>query len=181
LHLYDVGASADVPGYLVMELVEGETLSHLLRQGPLPLDKTLQYAMQIADALSAAHAKGIVHRDLKPGNVIITKNGVKVLDFGLAKLSAATFAGDSNSSNVETLTEPITDKGAVLGTLPYMSPEQVEGKEATERSDIFAFGSVLCEMVTGKRPFLGDIYMPLDRGAETPITVVMNWQAALKK
>ena len=147
--LHDIG-----PNYLVMEFIEGDTLSKLIEGGPLPLDKALAYAAQIVDALSAAHAKGIVHRDLKPGNIVITKNGAKVLDFGLAKLS--TERQSSDSSGIETVTEPITKAGAILGTLYYMAPEQVEGRETDERSDIFSFGAVLYEMVTGQRPFTGD-------------------------
>ena len=120
--LYDVG-----PNYLVMELVEGELLSKIIERGPLPLDKALSYAVQIVDALAAAHAKGVIHRDLKPGNIIITKNGVKVLDFGLAKLSSEKPSAES-AAGIETVTEPITRAGAVLGTLYYMPPEQVEGQ-----------------------------------------------------
>jgi serine/threonine protein kinase len=148
--LYDIG-----PNYLVMEFVEGELLSKIIERGPLPLDKALSYAVQIVDALAAAHAKGVVHRDLKPGNIIITKNGAKVLDFGLAKLSSERLPSES-AANIQTVTEPITRAGAILGTLYYMAPEQVEGKEADERSDIFSFGVVLYEMVTGQRPFSGD-------------------------
>ena len=148
--LYDVG-----PNYLVMELVEGELLSKLIERGPLPLDKALAYGVQIVDALAAAHAKGVIHRDLKPGNIIITRNGVKVLDFGLAKLSNEKLNSESSAS-IETMTEPITRAGAILGTLYYMAPEQVEGKEMDERSDIFSFGIVLYEMITGQRPFSGD-------------------------
>ena len=148
--LYDVG-----PNYLVMEYIEGETLSKIIERGPLPLDKALQYAVQIVDALAAAHAKGVIHRDLKPGNVIITRNGAKVLDFGLAKLSTEKISPES-AANIQTVTEPITRAGAILGTLYYMSPEQVEGKEADERSDIFSFGVVFYEMITGQRPFNGD-------------------------
>jgi len=148
--LYDVG-----PNYLVMELVEGELLSKIIDRGPLPLDKALAYAVQIVDALAAAHAKGVIHRDLKPGNIIITRNGVKVLDFGLAKLSSERVSSES-AANIQTVTEPITRAGAILGTLYYMAPEQVEGKEADERSDIFSFGVLFHEMVTGQRPFTGD-------------------------
>ena len=149
--LYDVG-----PNYLVMEFVEGDTLAHLIKQGPMPLEKVLQYAIQIADALSAAHAKGVIHRDLKPANIILTGSGVKVLDFGLAKLSSGAKFGASGSSEMITKTEPMTESGSILGTLHYMSPEQAEGKETDERSDIFSFGAVLYEMLTGKRAFDGD-------------------------
>ena len=138
-----------------MEYIEGETLSKIIERGPLPLDKALQYAVQIVDALAAAHAKGVIHRDLKPGNVIITRNGAKVLDFGLAKLSTEKISPES-AANIQTVTEPITRAGAILGTLYYMAPEQVEGKEADERSDIFSFGVVFYEMITGQRPFNGD-------------------------
>ncbi len=148
--LYDVG-----PNYLVLELVEGETLAKLVERGPLPLDKALAYGVQIVDALAAAHAKGVIHRDLKPGNIIITRNGVKVLDFGLAKIGAERVSPES-ASGIQTVTEPITRAGAILGTLYYMAPEQVEGKEADERSDIFSFGVVFYEMITGQRPFNGD-------------------------
>ncbi len=149
--LYDVGLN-----YLVMEFVEGETLSHLIKQGPMPLDKVLQYGIQIADALSAAHAKGVIHRDLKPANIILTSSGVKVLDFGLAKLGGAAKFSASGSSEVVTRTEPMTESGSIVGSLHYMSPEQAEGKETDERSDIFSFGAVLYEMLTGKRAFDGD-------------------------
>ncbi len=148
--LYDVG-----PNYLILELVEGETLSKIIERGPLPLDKALNYGVQIVDALAAAHAKGVIHRDLKPGNIIITKNGAKVLDFGLAKVGADKISAES-ATNIQTVTEPITRAGAVLGTLYYMSPEQVEGKDTDERSDIFSFGIVLYEMISGQRPFTGD-------------------------
>src|SRR5581483_2046920 len=148
--LYDVG-----PNYLVLEHVEGETLAKLIERGPLPLDKALAYGVQIVDALAAAHAKGVVHRDLKPGNIIVTRNGVKVLDFGLAKIATERTSPDS-AADIQTVTEPITRAGAILGTLYYMAPEQVEGKEADERSDIFSFGVVLYEMITCLRPFNGD-------------------------
>src|SRR6185503_5346124 len=148
--LYDVGLN-----YLVMDYIEGETLSKLIERGPLTLDKALSYAVQIVDALAAAHSKGVIHRDLKPGNIIITRNGVKVLDFGLAKVGTEKVSPES-AANIQTVTEPITRAGAVLGTLYYMSPEQVEGKDTDERSDIFSFGVVLHEMITGQRPFSGD-------------------------
>lgn len=141
--LYDVG-----PDYLVMEYVEGEGL-----RGPVPIGQALELAEQILDALDAAHEKGIVHRDLKPGNILLTKSGVKVLDFGLAKITHAP-AADSPTL-VETNPGPLTREGSMLGTLPYMSPEQVEGHDADARSDIFAFGVVLYELIAGTRPFTG--------------------------
>ena len=141
--LYDVG-----PDYLVMEYVEGESL-----HGPVPLAQVLALAEQILDALDAAHQKGIVHRDLKPGNILLTKSGVKVLDFGLAKIQSAP-AVDSLSP-VATQSVSLTVEGSILGTLPYMSPEQVEGHDADTRSDIFAFGVVLYELIAGTRPFTG--------------------------
>lgn len=142
--LYDVG-----PDYLVMEYVEGESL-----HGPVPLDRALALAGQILDALDAAHGKGIVHRDLKPGNILLTKSGVKVLDFGLAKITPA--ADTESPGLMETHSaSSLTAEGSLLGTLPYMSPEQVEGGEADARSDIFAFGVVLYELIAGTRPFTG--------------------------
>src|SRR6202051_4670146 len=138
-HLYDVG-----PNYLVMEYLEGVPL-----KGPLPLQKVLEYASQILDALDAAHAKGIAHRDLKPANILVTKQGIKLLDFGLAKMGPVVQAEEA------TKTMALTGKGEILGTLLYMSPEQVNGQEAGPRSDIFSFGLVLYEMLTGKRAFEG--------------------------
>jgi len=147
--LYDVG-----PDYLVMEYVEGECL-----HGPVPLAQALELAEQILDALDAAHEKGIVHRDLKPGNILLTKSGVKVLDFGLAKIE---HAPDVDSpSLVETHAMSLTAEGSILGTLPYMSPEQVEGHDADARSDIFAFGVVLYELIAGTRPFTGKTQVSL--------------------
>src|SRR5579864_6101739 len=137
--IYDVG-----PNYLVMEYVEGSPL-----KGPLPLDQTLKYAAQICDALDAAHRKNIAHRDLKPANILVTKAGVKLLDFGLAKMGPAVKADEA------TRTMALTGKGEILGTLLYMSPEQVNGEEAGPHSDIFSFGLVLYEMLTGKRVFDG--------------------------
>jgi serine/threonine protein kinase len=137
--LHDVG-----PNYLVFEYVEGEPL-----KGPLPLEKALEYAAQICDALDAAHSKKITHRDLKPANILITRQGVKLLDFGLAKIDKPIDVAE------ETVTMGLTMKGQILGTLLYMSPEQLQGKEADARSDIFSFGCVLYEMLTGKRAFDG--------------------------
>jgi serine/threonine protein kinase/WD40 repeat protein len=142
-HVYDVG-----PNYLVMELVEGES-----PKGPLPLETVLKYARQIADALEAAHHKGIVHRDLKPGNIKITPDGtVKVLDFGLAKVAASSV---SNSENSPTLSLAATNAGVILGTAAYMSPEQARGEPVDAQADIWAFGVVLYEMLTGARAFEG--------------------------
>jgi len=135
--LYDVG-----PNYLVMEYLEGETLAARLARRVLPLDLVLGVAIQIADALDAAHRKAVVHRDLKPANIMLTKSGLKLLDFGLARIEQQTAFSD------ETRTIAITNPGTVLGTPQYMSPEQLEGKETDSRTDIFAFGAVLYEMLT---------------------------------
>jgi len=148
--LYDVGREGETE-YLVMELLEGETLSDRLAKGPLALEQTLRYGVEIADALDKAHRQGIVHRDLKPGNVMITKSGVKLLDFGLAKAMAPA----SQKSNLTSLPtqQGLTQEGTILGTFQYMAPEQLEGKDADARTDIFAFGCVLYEMATGKKAF----------------------------
>jgi eukaryotic-like serine/threonine-protein kinase len=139
--LFDVG-----PDYLVMEYLEGQAL-----RGPLPLKIALQYGAQAADALHAAHAKGVVHRDLKPGNILITKSGVKLLDFGLAKVAAQAATGEPGAT--QTIAEPLTRDNTILGTLQYMAPEQLEGRTADARSDIFAFGLVLYEAIAGKPAF----------------------------
>src|ERR1039458_6182037 len=137
--------------YLVSELLEGETLRDRLRRGPIPLRKAIDYGVQIADGLAAAHERGIVHRDLKPENLFLNKDGrAKILDFGLAKLVPAPVA--SPDGRTVTLPEE-TEPGVVVGTVGYMSPEQVRGGNADHRSDIFAFGTILYEMVTGKRAF----------------------------
>ncbi|HKM46773.1 MAG TPA: protein kinase [Terriglobales bacterium] len=161
--LYDIG-SQDGTGYLVMEFLEGETLAERLRKGALPLPETLKIGIAVAEALAVAHRQGIVHRDLKPGNIMLTKGGAKLMDFGLAKSAAPGF--DAASSNAPLLSaartmsgaspiSPLTTAGAMIGTIQYMSPEQIEGKEADARSDLFALGAVLYEMVTGGRPFEG--------------------------
>ena len=145
--LFDVG-----PNYLVMELIDGPTLADRIREGAIPLDEALPLARQIADALEAAHEKGIVHRDLKPGNVKITAGGVvKVLDFGLAKISGEASAPSGNSPL--TVTMGATQAGMIMGTAAYMSPEQAKGKPVDKRADIWAFGVVLHEMVTGQKTF----------------------------
>ncbi len=152
--LYDIG-SEDGVDYLVMEYLEGETLEDRLRRGAMPLDEVATIGSQIAEAVDAAHRHGVIHRDLKPGNVMLTRDGAKVLDFGLAKgvVHAGPTVGDTQTP---TVTQPLTGEGSILGTLQYMAPEQLEGKEADERSDIWGPGAVLYEMVTGARPFAGD-------------------------
>ena len=149
--LYDVGQENGVD-FLVMEYIEGETLADRLNKGALPLERALQYGIEIADALDKAHRHGVVHRDLKPGNVMLTKSGAKLLDFGLAKLMPKHSKSDPEMATVTKATR----EGAIIGTLQYMAPEQLEGKEADARTDIFAFGSVLYEMVTGRTAFEGD-------------------------
>ncbi len=148
--LHDVGHH-DGTDYLVMELLEGETLAQRLARGSLPLDHTLRFGAEIAGALDAAHRKGVVHRDLKPGNIMLTKTGTKLLDFGLAKTTSVV----GSDPSAVTVSHPLTSKGTILGTFQYMAPEQLEGKEADERTDIFAFGAVLYEMATGHRAFEG--------------------------
>jgi eukaryotic-like serine/threonine-protein kinase len=151
--LHDIGQQ-DGTDYLVMEYLEGETFAQRLIKGPLPLEQVLKYAIEIADALDKAHRKGITHRDLKPGNIMLTKSGTKLLDFGLAKLKqeVATAIPDSQ---LPTMKSAVTAEGTILGTLQYMAPEQLEGKEVDPRTDIFAFGAVVYEMATGKRAFEG--------------------------
>ena len=162
-HLYDVGSQAGVE-FLVMELLEGETLASRLQKGPLPLQDLLKIGVQIADALAKAHRLGIIHRDLKPANIMLTKSGAKLMDFGLAKPSTVGAAITSSSSGAATATlqspaTPISTVGMVVGTIQYMSPEQIEGKEADARSDIFALGAVLYEMATGHRAFAGKSHL----------------------
>jgi serine/threonine protein kinase/Tol biopolymer transport system component len=151
-HLYDIG-SQDGTDYLVMELLEGESLADRLKKGPLPLKQALQYGVEIAQALETAHSNGIVHRDLKPGNVMLTKSGAKLLDFGLAK--PAPNVATVGSGSMATMSKPLTVEGMIVGTIQYMAPEQVQGHDADARSDIFALGAVLYEMTTGKRAFAG--------------------------
>src|SRR5438128_1014535 len=151
--LYDVG-SQDGIDYLVMEFLEGETLAERLRQGVLPLKETLKVGMEVSEALAAAHRAGITHRDLKPGNIMLTKSGAKLLDFGLAKTSAPVTVG-SGLSMLPTTPPNLTAQGTILGTFQYMAPEQLEGQEADARTDIFAFGAVLYEMLTGRKAFEG--------------------------
>src|SRR2546422_3172491 len=150
--LYDVGHQ-DATHFLVMEYLEGQTLAHRLNKGALPVDQALGYAIEIADALDKAHRAGIVHRDLKPGNIMLTKSGAKLLDFGLAK---STPVGAAAALSMLPTTPPgLTAQGTILGTFQYMAPEQLEGREADARTDIFAFGAVVYEMLTSKKAFEG--------------------------
>jgi eukaryotic-like serine/threonine-protein kinase len=152
--LYDVG-SQDGLEYLVLEYVEGETLEKRLEKGPLPTEVLLRHALEIADALEKAHRSGVIHRDLKPANIMLTKSGAKLLDFGLAKWSAA---GASQEETLKTLTAAatkLTEQGTIVGTFRYLAPEQLEGKEADARTDLFAFGEVLYEMATARAAFSG--------------------------
>src|SRR6202049_3096720 len=153
--LHDIGQQDGID-YLVMEYLEGETLAQRLQKSSLPLEQVLQYAIEIADALDKAHRKGVTHRDLKPGNIMITKTGTKLLDFGLAKLKQEV-APAIPDSQLPTVKSAVTAEGTILGTLQYMAPEQVEGKqnEIDARTDIFAFGAVVYEMATGRKAFEG--------------------------
>ena len=167
-HLYDVGSQSGTD-FLVMELLEGETLAARLCKGALPCSDVLIIGTEIADALACAHRLGLVHRDLKPSNIMLTKSGAKLMDFGLAKPAMTAVSGLSHKNTPtisgETLTtmhspgSPITTAGAIVGTIQYMSPEQLDGKEADARSDLFALGAVLYEMATGRRAFEGKSYM----------------------
>src|SRR5207244_10426725 len=150
--LYDVGHQ-DGTEYLVMEYLEGETLASRLARGALPREQVLRYGIEIAEALDRAHRQGIVHRDLKPGNVMLTKSGAKLLDFGLAKIALTNSA--IAVASMPTAEQPLTAQGTILGTFQYMAPEQLEGQEADARSDIFSFGALLYEMATGRKAFAG--------------------------
>src|SRR6266404_56749 len=153
--LYDVGKQNGMD-YLVLEYIEGESLAQKLERGPLAIEQVLAYGIQIAEALERAHKQGVVHRDLKPGNVMVTKNGLKLLDFGLAKpMAGASLAATALGALTVSQHKPLTAEGTIVGTFQYMAPEQLEGRDADPRSDIFALGVVLYEMVTGKRAFDG--------------------------
>jgi tRNA A-37 threonylcarbamoyl transferase component Bud32 len=160
--IYDVGSATAQPGaepvhFLVMELVEGESLASRLEAGPLPVDEALRVATRVAEALEAAHRRGIVHRDLKPANVMVGPGGrTKVLDFGLAKALTPDGAAEATSSRLPTVTAARTREGTLLGTASYMSPEQARGQEADARTDVWAFGCLLWEMLTGERAFPGE-------------------------
>ena len=162
-HLYDIG-SQDGTDYLVMEFLEGETLAERIRKGAVPLNEILKIGIAVGEALAVAHRQGIVHRDLKPGNIMLTKGGAKLMDFGLAKsagsgaptgTSSAPFLSAAQTMSQASPVSPLTTAGTMIGTIQYMSPEQIEGKEADARSDLFALGAVLYEMATGARPFEG--------------------------
>jgi eukaryotic-like serine/threonine-protein kinase len=151
--LFDVGQH-DGFDFIVMEYLEGESLADRLGRGALPLEQVIRYGAEIAAALDAAHRRGIVHRDLKPGNVVLTRAGAKVLDFGLARIATESVS-DANAPTQATALKPLTEEGALLGTMPYMAPEQLEGRPADARTDVFALGAVLYEMATGRRAFAG--------------------------
>ena len=153
--LHDIGSQDEID-FIVMEHLEGEVLVDRLSRDALPLDQVFRYGVEIAEALHEAHRAGIVHRDLKPGNIMLTRHGVKLMDFGVARIvrpSRPTAAEETSSTT--TAEQPLTQAGTLIGTIPYMSPEQLEGKDADERTDIFALGTVLYEMTTGRRAFAG--------------------------
>ena len=157
--LHDAGRDGDTD-YLVMELVEGETLAQRLERGALPIDEALRIGAQIADALDRAHRAGVIHRDLKPGNVMLTRSGAKLMDFGLARATGMVPQGGSGISigafsQSPTIAQPLTAEGTIVGTFQYMAPEQLEGKESDARTDLWALGCVLYEMLTGRRAFEG--------------------------
>ena len=139
----------------MLEYLEGETLARRLERGAMPTQELLKIATQVSDALDKAHRQGVIHRDLKPANIMLVKSGAKLLDFGLAK-AGATPAPAREVSSLATLSKPFTAEGSIIGTIPYMAPEQLEGKEADVRTDIFALGALLYEMTTGRRAFEGN-------------------------
>ena len=166
VHIYSV-EEVDGVRFLTMQLVEGKPLSELISKGGMSLDQIFDIAIPLADALATAHEKGVIHRDLKPANIMVTDEGrVKVLDFGLAKLRQEAQAPLAT----QLPTEPLTQEGLILGTMPYMSPEQLEGKPLDARTDVFSLGVILYEVATGDRPFKGDssISLVMSIGRDTP-------------
>jgi eukaryotic-like serine/threonine-protein kinase len=165
--LYDIGSEANVE-FLVMELLEGETLSDRLHRGALSLSAVLKLGIEITDALAKAHRLGVIHRDIKPSNIMLTSNGAKLMDFGLAKpnvmsqgTKTAPGISDLATATLQSPATPVSTVGVLVGTIPYMAPEQIEGKEADPRSDIFALGAVLYEALTGRRAFEGQSHLSI--------------------
>ena len=171
--LYDIGQH-DGRDFLVMEYLEGKTLAQQLKEGSLLVDQVLRYALQIGDALAQAHAQGVIHRDLKPGNIMLTSRGAKLLDFGLAKLEVEPQPSGLTTIALAAEGKSLTAEGIILGTLEYMAPEQLEGKEADARTDVFSFGTVIYEMATGKKAFTGEskasVIVRILTGEPPPVT-----------
>ncbi len=171
--LYDIG-QYDGCDFLVMEYLEGKTLAEQLKEGALPVDQVLRYALQVGDALAQAHAQGVIHRDLKPGNIMLTTRGAKLLDFGLAKLEAEPQPSGLTTVALAAEGKSLTAEGIILGTLEYMAPEQLEGKEVDARTDVFSLGTVIYEMATGKKAFTGEskasVIVRILTGEPPPVT-----------